>query len=57
MKTTKKKVAPKGDRLNWTPLKELKPVLLSNLQVKGRVLTSADLKPNPSNSSTSLFVP
>ncbi len=38
MKTQRKRVAAKGDRLNWTPLKDVKPVKLSGLNVKGRVV-------------------
>jgi len=56
IKTAKKRVAAKGDRLNWTPLKEVKPVQLSFVQVKGHVLTSA-LKAKNAQSSKSLLVP
>lgn len=34
--TTKKKA--KGDRLNWTPLKEVKPVKLDVSTIKGKVV-------------------
>jgi len=34
--TTKKKA--KGDRLNWTPLKEVKPVKLSADTIRGKVV-------------------
>jgi len=36
-------VSPKGDRLNWTPLKEVKPVLLNAPLTKGRMLSSDEL--------------
>lgn len=56
MKTAKKRVVAKGDRLNWTPLKDVKPVRLSSVQVRGHVLT-ADLKAKSTQSSKSLLVP
>jgi len=34
--TTKKKA--KGDRLNWTPLKDVKPVKLNAGTIKGKVV-------------------
>jgi len=40
MNTRVKKVAPKGDRLNWTPLKEVKQVKISANHLKGNVLTA-----------------
>lgn len=41
--TSAKKVASKGDRLNWTPLKEVKQIPLHKNSIKGRQLTSKDL--------------
>lgn len=52
-KTMKKELQSKGDRLNWSPLKESKPVKLTSDLLQGKKLTSADLKerssknPNP----------
>lgn len=57
MKTGKRRVAAKGDRLNWTPLKELKPVKLSSVQVKGHVLTTADLRSRNAHASKVILVP
>ena len=34
-RTTKTKPAPKGVRLNWTPVKEIKSVTVDKLNVKG----------------------
>ena len=34
----------KGDRLNWTPLSEAKPVSLDESTLKGKRLSSKDLK-------------
>lgn len=42
--TSQRKVASKGDRLNWTPLKDVKPVELNKKLVKGKQITSNDLK-------------
>jgi hypothetical protein len=59
MRTPRKRgqrVAAKGDRLNWIPLKEVKPVKLSSVLVKGHILTSA-LKANSVPSQKSLIVP
>lgn len=54
MKTQRKKVAAKGDRLNWTPLKDVKPVKISASQIKGRVVFAKDLK---AKSAKTLLVP
>jgi len=54
MSTHRKKIAPKGDRLNWTPLKEVKPVKISALQIKGRVVSQFI---NATTASTILLVP
>lgn len=57
MKTEKKRVAAKGDRLNWTPLKDLKPVDLSTLLVSGHALTESELKARYRQPSKFLLVP
>lgn len=49
METSKHKVPSKGDRLKWTPLRELKPVKLTSDLVKGKVLTERDLSPKSNN--------
>ena len=38
-----RKLATKGDRLNWTPLKDVKPVQLNKTLTKGKQLTTKDL--------------
>lgn len=38
------KLKTKGDRLNWTPLSEAKPVLLNEDTLKGKKLSARDLK-------------
>lgn len=57
MKTGKKRVVAKGDRLNWTPLKAVQPVKLSALQVKGHVLTNSDLIARHPHPSKFILVP
>lgn len=57
MSARKKRVVAKGDRLNWTPLKDLKPVMLSSVQAKGHVLTMADLKAKNAQTSNVILVP
>jgi hypothetical protein len=44
MKPGKRRLVAKGDRLNWTPIKELKPVKLSALLIEGHVLTVTELQ-------------
>lgn len=34
----------KGDRLNWTPLNEVKPIPLNDTTLKGKRLSDKDLK-------------
>ena len=38
MTPPRKKLKAKGDRLNWTPLREVKPMDLSLLQIKGSIV-------------------
>ncbi len=42
-RTSVKKIASKGDRLNWTPLKDVKRVQLDLKSIKGKKVPSADL--------------
>jgi hypothetical protein len=49
MNTSKHKTPSKGDRLKWTPLRELKPVKLTEELVKGKVLTEKDLSRRNNN--------
>jgi hypothetical protein len=60
MKPLKKseKVTPKGDRLNWTPLQEVKPVVLNPELTQGHKLdnTLSRFQGNSSN-NLNLFVP
>ena len=56
MKTSKHSVstiAPKGVRLNWQPLSEVKPVKLSSHITSGKFVCEKELK-NRNNSSDSL---
>jgi hypothetical protein len=56
--TSQRKVASKGDRLNWTPLKEVKPVQLNKHLIKGKMVTSKDLSESlPSKASRKILVP
>ena len=41
--TSYRKIATKGDRLNWTPLKDVKPIQLNKKLTKGKQLTIKDL--------------
>ena len=41
--TSNRKIATKGDRLNWTPLKDVKPAQLNEKLTKGKQLTTKDL--------------
>lgn len=53
-----KKVASKGDRLNWTPLKEVKPVKLNKKLIKGKQVTLNDLRKSlPSIAGRKVLVP
>lgn len=45
----------KGGRLNWTPLKEVRPVPLTKQNTKGRQLSSKDLSKGRQHSK--LLVP
>jgi len=56
--TSHRKVASKGDRLNWTPLKEVKPVELNKKLIKGKQVTSKDLRKSlPSIAGRKVLVP
>lgn len=37
----------KGDRLNWTPLKDVKPVQLNDHLTKGKLVQLQVIKENP----------
>jgi hypothetical protein len=56
MKTNKHSVSqhtPKGVRMHWQPLKEVKPVKLSSNMTSGRFVSERELK-NRNNNSDSL---
>jgi hypothetical protein len=56
--TSHRKVASKGDRLNWTPLKDVKPVQLNKNLVKGKQVTLKELhKSLPSIAKRKVLVP
>jgi hypothetical protein len=56
--TSQKKIASKGDRLNWTPLKDLKPVELNKKLIKGKQVSSKDFsKAIPSFATRKVLVP
>ena len=38
MKATKKKARAMGDRLDWIPLKDVKPVNLSSVNIKEKIV-------------------
>jgi hypothetical protein len=43
-KSDNTKLKSKGDRLNWTPLSMVKPVSLNEASLKGKRLSTSDLK-------------
>lgn len=51
-----KAVKPKGDRLNWIPVKEYKPVKLTKGTVKGKQVTIVK-KYSASAKSNAILVP
>jgi hypothetical protein len=54
----KKKQAPKGVRLGWTPLKEVKSVKLTPDLVKGeRVTASGSSNQNSTHSANTYLIP
>lgn len=55
-KNLKKGVVAKGDRLNWTPLKDVKSVRLTSSLTKGRLLTARDLSKARRSKNVSLNV-
>ncbi len=56
--TSHRKVASKGDRLNWTPLKDVKSVQLNKNLIKGKQVTSKDLRESlPSVAIRKVLVP
>jgi hypothetical protein len=54
MRTAKKKLAAKGDRLNWTLLKDVKPVRLSGLDIQGKVVV---ISKNEQKKTAKILVP
>jgi len=50
-------VKPKGDRLHWTPLHELKAVVLSDDLTAGRQLEASDLLKRNNNMHSSNLIP
>ena len=56
--TSHRKVVSKGDRLNWTPLKEVKSVQLNKSLVKGKQVTLKELRKSiPSIAKRKVLVP
>ena len=53
-KPRNKRGTSKGDRLNWTPLRDVKPVSLKAVLNKGHWLTAADLNKMAGGSNTPL---
>jgi hypothetical protein len=52
-KNTSSSQTPKGVRLHWQPLKEIKPVKLSSNMTSGKFVCERELK-NRNNNSASL---
>jgi hypothetical protein len=56
--TSQRKIASKGDRLNWAPLKDVRPVQLNKNLTKGKEITSKDLRKSlPSITIRKVIVP
>lgn len=49
MKAQERKPAAKGDRLNWTPLKDVKKVRITTLHIKGKVVPVNNVEGKSSN--------
>ena len=56
-RTSVKKITSKGDRLNWTPLKDVKGVRLDLNSIKGKKVPSSVLCSQASASKRKLLVP
>ncbi|TXI62720.1 MAG: hypothetical protein E6Q46_08620 [Flavobacterium sp.] len=57
-RNTSQSLTPKGVRLNWQPLKEVKPVNLSNNVTIGKFVSERELKNRNHNSNlTNALVP
>ena len=56
-RTPVKNIASKGDRLNWTPLKDVKRVRLDLKSIKGKKVPSSVLCSQASSSKGKLLVP
>lgn len=54
-KNTSSSQTPKGVRLHWQPLKEVKPVVLSSNMTTGRFVCERELQ-NRNNNSESLNI-
>ncbi len=54
---TLKKITPKGERLGWTPLKEVKPVVITaELMKTGRVVVGND-RNDEASANNSFLIP
>lgn len=54
---TLKKITPKGERLGWTPLKEVKPVVITaELMKAGRAIVSND-RNSEASANNSFLIP
>lgn len=56
-KHSSKKAIAKGDRLEWTPLENVKSVKLTTDLTKGRLLTLKDLEERAQNGNSNHLVP
>ncbi|WP_157986660.1 hypothetical protein [Chitinophaga alhagiae] len=52
-----KKIVPKGDRLNWPSLTEVKPVVLTPELTNGKLLSASDLAKRTNTSAINVLVP
>ncbi len=57
-RNTSSALTPKGVRLHWQPLKEVKPIKLSSNMTTGKFVSEKELKNRNNNSnSTNILVP
>ena len=57
MQLVSAKLRAKGDRLNWTPLKDIKPVQLTACEIKGKVVHVNDTTKRNGQEKPKLLIP
>lgn len=57
MQLVSAKLRAKGDRLNWTPLKDVKPVRLTACEIEGKVVHAKEMSKRNSQEKPKLLIP